>query len=124
MSEEKGGYGEYLLEEKFRSLVRRLKNFFLCVTVHYGHKWETHASAITELPRRDVWRLDSENDGDREELRLMGSVVNEERIDGEVETGNPDPPDQNPLLVEDLSYSSRIRKSRTEMYTVGACQLC
>ena len=57
-------------------------------------------------------RLDSENDGNREGLRLMGSVANEERIDGEVETGNPDLRDQNPPLVDDLSYSSIMRKNR------------
>lgn len=124
MFEEKGWYGEYLLEEKFRSWVWRLKSSFVRVRVQYGHRWGTHASAIVEPPRGDVWRLDSGKDGDREGLRLMGSVANEERIDGEVETGNPDPRDQNPPLVEDLSYSSIVRKSRKCIYTVGACQLC
>ena len=123
MSAEKGGHGECPLEEKFRSWVR-LKNSFERGRVQYGHKWETHASAIAGLPRRDEWRLDSENDGDREVLRLRGIVANEERIDGEVETGNPDPLDQNHFLSHGLNYNSANQTQITIMHTADGCQLC
>ena len=120
MSEEKGCYGEFLLEEKFRSWVWRLRNFFVRVRIQDGHKGGIHASAMPGLLQRDVRRLDSENDGNREALRLMGSVANEERIDGEVETGNPDLRDQNHLLVDDLSYSSIMRK----IESINVYRLC
>lgn len=116
---------EFLPEKMSRSWVRRLKNFFVRVMARYGRIQETHASVIAELLRTDAWMKDSENDGDRGVLRSMGIVASEGRIDGEVVTGNPDSPDQNPPLLYELNYSSKNqKKSRIEVYTVDAGQLC
>jgi len=115
---------EFLLEKMFRSLVQRLKNFVVRARTRCGRMWETHASAIVEVPRGDVWMWDSEDDGYREALRLMVIVASEERIDGAVETGNPDPLDQNHPLSHGLNYNSANQTQIIIMHTADGCQLC